>query len=280
MTSLSMPDPPITVVNMNWGATSLSAIRGVLMSVYDALTEAFGRTPESPIEVMRWHKRHAILVANARPYKVYLATRSRYWSQYAYQFSHELCHILTNSDRFGSHKHKWFEETVCEAASLFALHRIAETWAERLPKDLFKAREFAPHHEKYVNNLEQKRTLPRSPPLTLWFAKHLEKLENNRYDRKRTEVIAVELAHAFGKQPALWRDCRLLNTWNAARNETFTEFLDEWSARVDQRDNSKSAPEIVRRMLGLDDEARAGPTVPTPRSSGTERACGNGSSAE
>lgn len=280
MTSPSMPDPPITVVNMNWGATSLSAIRGVLMSVYDALTEAFESTPDSPIEVMRWQKKHPMLVENARPYKVYLATWSRYWSQYAYQFGHELCHILTSSDRFGSHKHKWFEETVCESASFFALHRIAETWAERPPKDVFGAREFAPHHEEYVNNLEQKRTLPRGQSLTIWFEKHLGKLENDRYDRKRTGVIAVELAHAFGKQPALWRDCRCLNTWDPARNETFTEFLDEWSDRVDRRDKSKSAPEVVRQILGLDNAARAAPSAAAPISSRVAPAFGDGSSVE
>ena len=95
------------------------------MSVYDVLTGAFGKVPAHEIEVRRWIiEAEPRVVARARPYQVMLATWSRYWSQYAYQFGHELTHILTDYDRFSPHRHKWFEETVCEAASLFALERI------------------------------------------------------------------------------------------------------------------------------------------------------------
>ena len=280
MTSLSVPDSPITVVNMNWGGTSLSAIRGVLMSVYDALTYAFGTTPESPIRVMRWHKKHPVLVENARPYCVYLATWSRYWSQYAYQFGHELCHILTNSDRFGPHKHRWFEEAVCESGSFYALRRIAETWAKRPPKDVYQAREFAPHHKEYANFLEQNRTLPRSQPLAPWFAEQRANLEKDRYDRKRTGFIAVELARAFGKDPALWRDCSLLNSWDPAQNKTFEEFLGEWSDRIGPQGSFKSAPEVVRQVLGLGDAAQAVSSAPSQAKDGAGRAYAGGSSAE
>ena len=257
MRSLSKPDPPITVVNMNWGATSLSAIRRVVMSVFDTLTDAFGKTPDSPIEVMRWNRKYPMLVENVRPYKVYLAAWSRYWAQYAYQFGHELCHILTDSDRFGPHKHKWFEETVCESGSLFALRRIAETWAERPPEDVYRAREFAPHHEEYAAYLEKDRNLPRGQPLENWFAEHRMHLERDRYDRKRIGIMALELTRAFEKEPNLWRDCSLLNSWDPARNETFEEFLSEWSSRIGPRGTSRRAPDVVRQMLGLDEAAQA-----------------------
>ena len=41
----------ITVCNANWGATSLSAIRGVLESVHGVLAEAFEKVPSEPIRV-------------------------------------------------------------------------------------------------------------------------------------------------------------------------------------------------------------------------------------
>lgn len=42
----------ITICNANWGATSLSAIRGVLDSVLGALTEPFEKVPSDPIRVL------------------------------------------------------------------------------------------------------------------------------------------------------------------------------------------------------------------------------------
>ena len=125
--------PDLTVVNGNWGATRLSGIDGVLRSVDAALTEAFEATPDDSILVSTWSVNYPRTLNGVRPYKVFLTARDTHWSHYAYQFAHELCHILTGFDRYKHHKHRWFEESPCELASLFALHRIAETWLENPP---------------------------------------------------------------------------------------------------------------------------------------------------
>ncbi len=130
MTPKAQIDHGLTVVNGNWGATSLSGIDGVLRSVYVVLTEAFGKMPDELIQVSTWALDNPRTIYDTRPYKIYLSVHDTYWSQYVYQFAHELCHVLTRFDRFKGHKHKWFEETLCELASLFALHRLAERWVE------------------------------------------------------------------------------------------------------------------------------------------------------
>ena len=119
----------ISVLNGNWGAATLAAITDVLQSVYHALTDAFRKTPDSPIEVSTWALSYPQLIDDARPYRVYLSAHDTYWSMYAYQFAHELCHVLIGFDRFKGHKHRWFDETLCEMASLFSLYRISETWS-------------------------------------------------------------------------------------------------------------------------------------------------------
>jgi uncharacterized membrane protein YjjP (DUF1212 family) len=52
-----------------------------------------------------------------------------YWCQFIYQFSHELTHFVIRSYKKDKDKYvKWFEETVCEAMSLFVLRFLSENW--------------------------------------------------------------------------------------------------------------------------------------------------------
>ena len=62
------------------------------------------------------------------PFTVFLAARDDYWCQFAYQFSHELCHVLSDYERLGEGPNGWFHEAICELASVFTLRRMAERW--------------------------------------------------------------------------------------------------------------------------------------------------------
>ena len=92
---------------------------------------------------------------NKRPYQVFLSATDTYWSQYVYQFSHELCRILTHFDRYRTHKHKWFEESLCELASLHVLRSLAKVWKEDPPSEVFEASAFARHHQSYAEEVER-----------------------------------------------------------------------------------------------------------------------------
>ena len=56
--------------------------------------------------------------------------RNRKWSQLAYQFSHEFCHVLSNYERLRDNPNNWFHEALCELASVFTLRRMAERLAD------------------------------------------------------------------------------------------------------------------------------------------------------
>ena len=82
------------------------------------------RGHESPIV---WYQRNA-----RREIVMLLNTEETYWSQYAYQFAHEFCHILCGYDE--DYKgNQWFEEAICETASLFALRAMARAWEHDPP---------------------------------------------------------------------------------------------------------------------------------------------------
>ena len=67
-------------------------------------------------------------------YLVKLNTEKTYWCQYAFQFAHELGHIICGYKK-GDRSNLWFEETICETASLFVLRRMTKEWKKNhLPK--------------------------------------------------------------------------------------------------------------------------------------------------
>ena len=130
-----MPDvtvPLVVVENGNWGATSLRTIRGVLTSAAQVLLAGFGSVPDAAVHVAPWRQNPRVF-HDRRPYQVRLSARDTYWCQYVYQFAHELCHVMINFDRHRAHKHRWFNEALCELASLFVLHGMTPAWIEAPP---------------------------------------------------------------------------------------------------------------------------------------------------
>ena len=238
----------VTVENGNWGATSLRSIHAVLASAAGVLTDAFGRAPDAPIHVAPWNHDPQVF-DDLRPYQIRLSARDRYWSQYVYQFSHELCHVLTNFDRHKGHKHRWFDETLCESASLFVLHRLAELWREEPPDAVLDAAGFAPNHHTYAERIAARYPLPGRDHRPEWFAQTLPKLEANPYERELCGTIAVALRNAFRADPTLWQDCGHLNHWDPNADATFMNYLTSWITHMNERGLDARVPAAIGEMF-------------------------------
>ena len=241
-------DGGLTVVNGNWGRASLASILSVVESAYRVLTQAFGLRPDAPVRVCRW-RQDPLVVYDRRPYQIFLNTGDTFWSQYVYQFSHELCHVLTGYERFREHRHKWFEESLCELASLFVLHRLADDWKHQPPATVRKAAEFAPNLRAYALDREQQHSVPLGMELPNWFAANIGEMEANRYDRERAGIVAAALRPRFLQEPSLWNACRRLNSWDSNRDETFGDYLDSWRAGLLRDGHEVRTPDVVRRLL-------------------------------
>ena len=248
-TAESKERAPLIVENGNWGAVSLSAIRGVLESVYVTLVDVFEKEPEHAIHVTPWNQGHPRVVYDRRPYQIYLSARDSYWSKYVYQFSHELCHILTNFDRAKQHRHKWFEESLCELSSLFVLHRLAEIWVESPPASVFKAADFAPNHREYAECIEAKYSISSSKDISGWLAENIRTLETSSVERELTGVVAVALLDCFRENPSLWSECGWLNHWDPREDNSFPEYLDSWSDCLKANGINNRVPNIAKGLL-------------------------------
>lgn len=247
----------VTVVNGNWGLTSLSAVRAVLLSAYGVLVRSFGAAPEAAIHVSSWDRDYPYTVYDKRPYQVFLSARDTYWSQYVCQFSHELCHILTNFDSCKKHKHKWFEESLCELASLHVLRSLATVWKEHPPPGVYGASAFAKHHLSYAEEVERKTTIPYQSDLPVWLNGNIDRLEKNSTCRELNRIVAVSLQSSFRKNPALWRDCGWLNRWDIRKDSTFSEYLNSWGdcLRKHGPQQEPRAPDIVRQLFAVESES-------------------------
>lgn len=245
------PELGLTVLDGDWGATSLSAILGVLGSAFKELSAVTGQLPDDRIEVCRWSRDHPLVVQDRRPYRIYLTASDTYWSQYVYQFSHELCHVPTRFDRFTDHKHKWFEEALCEAASLFVLRRLVSAWAQTPPPSVLKAAEFAPNHGTYAEGVERRHAVNQGTSLAERFLDHCEELESDRYNRSLNGVVAVALLGEFRKNASLWRDCTSVNSWNASQDEDFRAYLKSWSSNLAGSNAGPRLSGVVAKRLGI-----------------------------
>ncbi|OEE51944.1 hypothetical protein [Vibrio splendidus] len=218
----------------NWGNARTVDLQAVLDSVVCVMNKYFESDANSDVLVIH-NATHGPRVLFDRgqnnEYQVLLSSKDRTWDQHAYQFAHEYCHIRTNYSN-GSRKVKWFEETICELASLFVLRRMSEMWQENPPYENW--RDYSQNLYKYAENriVDESHRLPEGIDFQSWFVARLDDLENNQYMRDINTTIAIMLLPLFEENPQLWRAISYLNTWVCADTDDIYKFFDKWLAAL------------------------------------------------
>jgi hypothetical protein len=149
-----------------------------------------------------------------------------YWAQFSFQFAHELCHILCGYRETVSESNKWFEESLCETASLFVLRRMAQTWKTDAPYKNWRG--YAPHLGEYAAARIKASPLPEGKTLAEWRRDNAEAMEKDPTDRPRNNIVAVRLLPLFEAEPQHWAAVRHLNDFTPERKETLQEYLQRW----------------------------------------------------
>jgi hypothetical protein len=212
-----------------WGGP-IQDVDKVLHSAAEALWLHFPERTLKPILVEP--KGGPIVLLRRGPngeYLVRLNTGNRLWAQHAYQFAHEFGHILANYDEH-ERCNKWFEESICETASLFALRRMSETWKVRPPYPNW--REYSPDLAKYADRRIRSAQLPPSKTLAQWYRENEAMLQQEPCLRDKNTVVAVALLPLFEKQPESWEAITWLNDGTSHSTRTFARYLGDWHAHV------------------------------------------------
>ncbi len=174
-----------------------------------------------------WHRRGL----NGEHY-VQLGTGGAFWNQYAYQFAHEFCHILCGY-RDDDQSNKWLEESLCELASIFAMRRMAETWAKTPPYPNW--RDFAPTHRRYADERLKLGALPPDTTFAAWFGQNEAAMRKEPCLREKNSFVAAALLPLFEKQPEHWAAVTWLNAKPVREPRSLEQHLAAWRANCPEK---------------------------------------------
>ena len=234
----SLPTSPIVieVAPGGWQSARAEDIAAVLHSVVEVLLPYFPQQTPKRLVIASSEEGPHVLRESSRGarYRVFLSVRGTRWDQFAYQFAHELCHVLADHD---SHKpapdgaaqaHQWFEEALCETVSLFALRRMASSWESAPPYRHWRA--YAPAFSEYAERLQAQphRHLAADQSLREWFENNQAELQRNPYSRKKNELLATFLLPLFERNPAGLAAIGYLKSEDPASSGTLDEYLENW----------------------------------------------------
>lgn len=246
----------IRVIEGGWGNSDVRDIHRVLDSVVAVLLPQSQHQRRIAVRVV--HRFGNPMVAYERgaegEYIVYLTARNDRWYQFAYEFSHEFCHILSNFDRKGRggeivRDSQWFEEAICETASLFTLRQLATTW-DAAPPDARWAG-YGHHFQEYLDRFlaEPHRQPSHDQTLAEWFRNNAEGLHDKPYQRAKNELVAKALLPLFERNPGNWAALDFINADYPTGDKKFRDYLLAWQEACPQ-DLRSFVGEIIE-MFGL-----------------------------
>jgi hypothetical protein len=231
----------LRVAAEGWGDASAADIAKVLQSAGESLAGQLPGLDLPPIEVSRSKESPIVLFERgpAGEIRVQLNVEDRRWAQFAFQFGHEMGHIVCGCADYPN-PNKWFEETLCEAASLFVLGRMAETWKTRPPQSNWK--DYAASLQKYRDERTTKAALPKGTTLASWFRPQEPSLRRDSSLRDLNLTMAVAILPLFDEAPERWAAVTILNAVHGDESRSFADCLRDWS---------KSSPEKHRPFIAM-----------------------------
>jgi hypothetical protein len=126
----------------------------------------------------------------------------RYYSQFIYQFAHELTHVRANFQPI-NHENKWLEETLCETASLFALLKLSTHWEKNAPNKALKNYRYSlATYAAKVMKTREPLTLETSPA---FYQKHRATLRKSSTERSINGAFANLILPLLEAEPDHWK---------------------------------------------------------------------------
>jgi hypothetical protein len=241
----------IRVVPGGWGEAETGDIQKVLLSAAGELWKHFPRRKLAPIVVKHGSDGPIVLFRKnaAGEYLVRLDIEGRYWCQFAYQFAHEFCHILTNYSKRDGRENLWFEESLCEMASMYAVTAMSETWRTSPPYPNWRG--YARSLADYAKKLSRKKGPTLAPGQTLadWLRANLPELRRDPHLRGKNRLVAMQLLPLFEAEPQRWEAVGYLNQRPTQPKGSLESYLANWLREVPQR--HKPFVGRVIKLLGV-----------------------------
>ena len=181
----------------------------------------------------------------------------RDWSRLAYQFGHELGHVLANS--WQPHAKpaipsQWLEEALVEAFCLRGLGRLADRWTQDPP--FVHDNRFGAAIAGYRLNIlqsyaEQAAGQGGSVNVAAWFAAHRGEMEAGGGLNPFAQAAALTVLADYERAPDCLEALGALNRWPGRSGMPIEDYLRLWEASCAELQASVLLPTRLRAPLGL-----------------------------
>jgi len=180
----------------------------------------------------------------------------RDWSKLAYQFGHELGHVMANS--WQPHAKpmppcQWLEEAMVEAFSIRGLGRLAEDWKKSPPFPNDNA--FGEAIARYRQNIIKRHTdLADQQGIThdaaKWFADHRNEIEMPGLN-PFAKATAVTILREYERTPSCIEALGALNRWPGRTSVPIEIYLRQWEASCIELETSPTLPIRLGELFGI-----------------------------
>jgi hypothetical protein len=180
----------------------------------------------------------------------------RAWTQLAYQFGHELGHVMANSWQPHAKPKppcQWLEEAMVEAFSIRGLGRLAEGWKQSPPfaGDNAYGNAIAAYRHDTIQRysaLADQQGLTRDP--NAWFADHRGDIEMPALNAFAQAASLTVLAE-YERTPSCVEALGALNRWPVRTGVPIEDYFDQWHASCVELEASPLLPTRLRELLGV-----------------------------
>jgi len=195
-----------------------------LRTLFEPTIRIFPEAKDPPLFISR-HREGPITLFERTPrgeVAIRLDCEDRYYSQFIYQFAHELTHVRANFQPT-DHENKWLEETLCETASLFALRKLSKHWEKNAPNDALKnyRKSLAAYAATVIKGREPL-TLKTSPA---FYQKHEATLRKSATERSLNGAFANLILPLLEAEPGHWK---VLPHFPRIKGSSLTSHFQAW----------------------------------------------------
>src|SRR5262245_27724474 len=178
------------------------------------------------------------------------------WIQLAYQFGHELGHVLANS--WQPHAKPlppshWLEEAIVEGFSLRGLKRLAKTWKRDPP--FSNDNDYSDEIIRYRRNilrryarLAEKQGL--RPHSAKWLADHRGEIETGGLI-PFGQAASLIILNEYESTPNCIESLGALNRWPGRSSLPLEEYLRQWEASCLELQATPHLPNRLREIFGI-----------------------------
>lgn len=235
----------ISVLECDWGDADRDDIKSLLQDVSSHIVRELRDPFDMTIRVRNLPTEDSPTTFYRQPsdeaYHVNLTSKGPTWSQFAYQFAHEFCHVLSCYERLRDNPNNWFHEAICELASIFTLRRMGERWRTQPPYPNWTT--YSESLLAYAQALVDKySSISPEGVFRVWLSEAEKEMRECAYLRDKNGIVALRLLPLFEQCPRGWNTVRRL----PVLTERIAVYIEAWKDSVQHVD---------RRFVGRVGEA-------------------------